>query len=86
MRIRHILLVTACLLLIPLVAMQFTPEVDWTLFDFMLAAALLILTGMGIRAILHSVKNTQIRRWGVVLLVLLLVLVWMELAVGLISD
>jgi hypothetical protein len=34
-------LATACVLLVPLVAMQFTDEVNWTLADFVLAGALL---------------------------------------------
>jgi hypothetical protein len=39
-------LVTACILLLPLVAMQITDEVDWGLADFVLAGALLVGTGL----------------------------------------
>jgi hypothetical protein len=41
----RIALVTTVLLLVPLVAMQFTQEVDWSLFDFVLAGAVLGGTG-----------------------------------------
>jgi hypothetical protein len=41
----RVTLVTAVVLLVPLVAMQFTEEVDWSLFDFGFAAALLGGTG-----------------------------------------
>jgi hypothetical protein len=37
----RVALVTAGVLLVPLVAMQVTDEVDWSLADFVLAAALL---------------------------------------------
>ena len=37
----RVALVTVLVLLVPLVAMQFTDEVDWSLFDFVLAGVLL---------------------------------------------
>jgi hypothetical protein len=37
----RVALATACILLVPLVAMQFTDEVDWGVFDFVFAGALL---------------------------------------------
>ena len=37
----RVALVTACILLLPLVAMQFTDEVDWGLADFVIAGVLL---------------------------------------------
>jgi hypothetical protein len=42
----RVALATACILLLPLVAMQITDEVDWGLADFALAAALLGGTGL----------------------------------------
>jgi hypothetical protein len=41
-----VLLVTALVLLVPLVAMQFTDEADWGVFDFVFAAVLLGGTGL----------------------------------------
>jgi hypothetical protein len=41
----RIALVTACVLLLPLVGMQFTDEVDWSLADFVFAGAILGLSG-----------------------------------------
>jgi hypothetical protein len=42
----RVALATACILLVPLVAMQITDEVNWGLADFALAAALLGGTGL----------------------------------------
>jgi hypothetical protein len=42
----RVALVTACVLLLPLVAMQITDEVDWGLADFALAGALLVGSGL----------------------------------------
>src|SRR5918998_3991693 len=42
----RVALVTACVLLVPLVAMQFTDEVDWGVADFVLAGLLLGGTGL----------------------------------------
>ena len=42
----RVALVTTAVLLVPLVAMQFTEEVNWSPFDFVFAAALLGGTGL----------------------------------------
>lgn len=74
--------VTACILLIPLVAMQFTSEVVWTLGDFVVAGALLFGTGaMYVFAASRARTPRQRHMIGFVLGGLLL-LVWAELAVG----
>jgi hypothetical protein len=44
--VARVALVTACVLLVPLVAMQFTDEVDWSLADFVFAGVLLGVTGL----------------------------------------
>ena len=77
------LLSAGILLLVPLIAMRFTDEVQWTLGDFLVAAILLvgtILIGWGMRRWLPDPKT---RRIALACLLLLLALVWMELAVGL---
>jgi Kef-type K+ transport system membrane component KefB len=78
-----IILTVVFLLLIPLVAMQFTNEVNWTLSDFVVAAVLLLGTGLVCEFVMRKIKKTnhQIILCGVILAVLLLI--WIELAVGL---
>jgi hypothetical protein len=42
----YVALATACILMIPLVAMHFTAEVDWSPFDFIAMGILLLGTAL----------------------------------------
>ncbi len=81
-RLIGILLAVALLLLIPLIAMQFTNEVKWTLSDFIVMGGLLLGTGLLCELVLRKVKKTTYRLaiCGAVLVIFLLI--WVELAVG----
>lgn len=81
-RLIGILLVAALLLMIPLVAMQFTDEVKWTVFDFIVAGGLLFGTGLLCELVLRKVKKVEHRIILCVVLLAVLVLIWLELAVG----
>ncbi|MDP2160190.1 MAG: hypothetical protein Q8K02_06890 [Flavobacterium sp.] len=70
------------LLLIPLVAMQFTQEVKWDAFDFVVAGVLLLGTGLLCELVLRLVRSTKHRIIFCGVLLLILFLVWAELAVG----
>ncbi len=74
----------ACLLLLPLAAMQVTTGVNWDGPDFAAAALLLGGAGLGIELAVRMVRNrsTRLALIGAVLLTLLLI--WAELAVGII--
>jgi hypothetical protein len=74
---------TAMLLLVPLVAMQFTGEVNWAPGDFVAAGLLLFGAGM---AYVLAARRTRTARQKVVvgaLALAVLAVVWAELAVGL---
>jgi len=77
-----ILLIVAFLLLIPLIAMQFTNEVNWTLSDFIVAGVLLLGTGLIIDLVIRKTKNTKYRIAISVAVLIILLLLWAELAVG----
>jgi len=77
-----ILLTVAFLLSIPLIAMQFTNEVNWSLSDFIIGGALLLGTGLLIEVVARNVKSTKSRTGLVIAILLVLCLVWAELAVG----
>ncbi|WP_421897894.1 hypothetical protein [Marinoscillum sp.] len=81
-RLLQIVSGVACLLLIPLIAMQYTDEVNWSAFDFLIAAILLLGTGFTFDLILRKVKSTPSRIAFSIALLVILLLVWMELAVG----
>ncbi len=77
-----ILLGAPLLLLIPFIAMQFTDEVKWTPLDFMVAGGLLIGGGMLIEFTIRKVKESTGRIIVLFVILALLLLTWMELAVG----
>jgi hypothetical protein len=78
----RILLGTGLILSIPLVAMQFSREVDWNAFDFTIIGILLIGTGSVYEFIIKKVKNPNTRAILAVALGAALFLTWAELAVG----
>lgn len=71
------------LLLIPFIAMQFTSEVNWSGFDFLVAGVLLLGTGLLVEGVLRTVKTKSKRLVLVSVILLILALIWIELAVGL---
>jgi len=73
---------TALILLIPLIAMQFTSEMNWDLFDFIVMGALLFGTGLIYEFLIRKLKNQTHRIIAATVLVLLFLLVWADLAVG----
>lgn len=78
----RIALGTALILLVPLLAMQFTDAVAWGLADFVVAGALLLGTGLTYELLARKVRSGKHRvAIGVAILVALL-LVWADLAVG----
>ena len=81
-RLTGIMLSVAILLLIPLIAMQFTSEVDWSAFDFAIAAVLLSGTGLLCEFVLRKVKKVEYRVVICLFILAALFLVWAELAVG----
>jgi ABC-type cobalt transport system substrate-binding protein len=81
-RLFGILLAVAVLLLIPLIAMQFSEGVNWSGFDFMIAGVLLLGTGLLCELVLRKVKKTESRLILVGVILLVLFLVWAEIAVG----
>ena len=81
-----VVLGAAIILLVPLLTMQFTNEVAWGLFDFAVAGALLVGTGVIYVLGARMVSNAQYRVVLGVVLALALLLVWAELAVGIIGT
>jgi ABC-type cobalt transport system substrate-binding protein len=81
-RLTGIVLTVVFLLLIPLIAMQFTNEVNWTLPDFVAAGVLLLGTGLLCEFVMRKVKKFEYRIAIIAVIVVALLLTWIELAVG----
>ncbi len=81
-RLIGIVLTVVLLLLIPLIAMRFTNEVNWTLLDFVVAAILLLSTGLMCELVIRKINNVKYRIAICVFLLVALLLIWAELAVG----
>ena len=81
-RLSIIVLTVALLLLIPLLAMQFTNEVNWDVFDFIAAGVLLLGTGLLCELVIRKVKKRRHRIVFCLTILLALLLFWAELAVG----
>lgn len=82
LRLTSIVVVVAILLLIPYAAMQITGEVKWTGIDFLVAGVLLLGAGLACEAALRLVTKLEYRVAVCAAILLGLVLVWAELAVG----
>lgn len=66
----------------PLLAMQFTEEVNWSPADFAVAGTLLFGSGVAYELIVKRIEDKAQRVVVAVALLLVLLLVWAELAVG----
>jgi hypothetical protein len=77
-----IISVVTILLFIPLIAMQFTNEVNWGILDFIVSAILLLSTGLAFNFVIQKVKNTKLKIAIYLAILAVLLLIWTELAVG----
>jgi hypothetical protein len=85
-RLSFMLLGSACLLLLPLVAMQFTDAMQWSAFDFMVAAVLLLGACFTFEFFARRGHTTAYRVTVGVVIAMALLIVWLELAVGIFGS
>ena len=81
-RLITILLAVPLLLLIPLIAMQFSSEVNWSLGDFLVMGVLLLAVGFTFEVVLRKVPKKNNRIALMATIIILFLLIWAELAVG----
>jgi hypothetical protein len=81
-RLIGIVLAVALLLLVPLAAMQFNQDVNWSLFDFVIAGVLLLGTGLIGELAIRKVRKLKHRIVVCGVLLVTLLIIWVELAVG----
>ena len=85
-RIKRIALITVLILLIPLIAMQFTAEVNWTLGDFIIMGALIFGTGLAYELISRKMNNKTFKLAVAIGVGTTLFMTWVNLAVGIIGS
>lgn len=85
-RLIGIVLTVALLCLLPFIAMQFTGQVNWTPFDFIVAGGLLLGTGLLCELVMRKVNNIEHRIAICGALLAALLLIWAELAVSIFST
>jgi CDP-diglyceride synthetase len=76
----------ALLLLLPLAAMHFTQEVNWTMFDFAFAAAMIGGVGIAFEVTVRATRNNAYRGALAITLAAAFLLIWIDGAVGIIGD
>jgi hypothetical protein len=81
-RLTTIFLAVVLILLIPLIAMQFTDEVNWNLGDFVVMGFLLSVTGIAIDFVIRKIKNSNYRIAIALAILISFILIWAELGVG----
>jgi hypothetical protein len=73
-------------LVIPFLGNMISTSVNWGAFDFAVAGALMIIFGIGIEVIRLNVKSLIVRVSVLLSFVLILLLLWVELAVGIFGS
>lgn len=81
-----ILTIIGMILLIPFIAMQFTSEVRWALTDFVIAGIVLLGFGSMIEGIILKIQNRKYKTLLYIILIILFLLLWAELAVGIFNS
>lgn len=76
----------ALLLLTPLIAMQFTPEVRWSASDFLVFGFMLASAGAGLELAARQTSGLPYRAAAGVAVVTAFLVVWANLAVGIVGE
>lgn len=70
------------LLLLPLIGMFFSNEINWSFFDFIIMGILILSLSFSIKQVLKTTKNINYRILIIAVILILFLIIWAELAVG----
>lgn len=82
----RIIIATGIILLIVLIAMQFTSLIDWNLGDFAMMGALLLGSGLLYDFLANKARDNKQRMIIGIIMAALVILAWVELAVGIFGS
>ena len=74
------------LFMVPLIARQFTQTVNWSVNDFIVMGILLLSTSLFCELVVRNIQKIYFRIILVIAVLLLILLIWVELAVGVIGT
>jgi len=80
------ILVTIAILMVPLIAMQFTNEVQWSIADFLIASLLIFSISSLTSYICSLSKTKRFKATWLAIVTILFILIWAELAVGIFNS
>ena len=69
----------------PLIGMQLSSEINWELFDFIVAGILITVLILVVELIFRKIQSNKKRLWLVLLIWVLFIMIWVELAVGILK-
>lgn len=78
--------IPAILLLLPMIAMRFTEEVNWTASDFVFAAILFGSVGLAFELIVRKSRSISYRLGAAMAVMMAFLTVWVNAAVGMIGS
>lgn len=84
-KLLKILIGTIIILLVPVLAMQFTDSVQWDLRDFVIIGTLLFSAGT-LYELITSRIDPKYRNLVAIILLAVVLLIWGELAVGIVGS
>lgn len=71
------------ILMLPIIGMMISENVNWSIADFVIAAILLSIVGLGVDSVFSKLKTRRSRMLALMIIFIVFALVWGELAVGL---
>lgn len=77
---------TLAILAIPLIAMQFSDQVNWGVADFIVGGILIFGVAIALDIGRRKLKNRKYRNLILLIIVLAFLLIWAELAVGIFGS
>ena len=84
--ILRVFIITGIILSIPLIAMQFSNEVDWDSTDFLVMGILISGIGLTYELIIKKLLNKKYWPLAAVILIGIFLFIWAELAVGIVGS